>query len=238
MTLRRAVVVVPAHDEALNLPGCLESVLAAAGCVPVPVCVVVVLDSCTDGSALVKDSFGDPVHFVEVNLHNVGAARAAGFAYAKALLHAHESDHEVWYANTDADSRVDPDWLARQFRSGAEAVVGVVRVVHWRNTPRAAIRRYLAAYRAKYRSDGHGHHHVHGANMGFRADVYWRAGGFASLANDEDVDLIRRFDAAGVRVNRDRRISVATSARTVGRAPRGFAAHLRSVANGIGRESA
>ena len=235
VTLRHAVVVIPAHDEASRLRGCVQSVLVAAGHLPFPTSVVVVLDACTDGSAELASSLGDAVHALEVDLRNVGAARAAGFEYAKSLSTA-ASDDEVWYATTDADSRVDPDWLIRQIGSGADVVLGVVRVPNWRNTSTVAIRRYLSSYQTKYRPDGRGHRHVHGANMGFRAGTYWQAGGFAPLANDEDVDLVRRFRTAGVRIDSDRRISVSTSARPVGRAPRGFAAHLRSVAEGVTTE--
>jgi hypothetical protein len=65
--------------------------------------------------------------------------------------------------------------------------------------------------------------------MGFCAEAYWRVGGFAALASAEDVDLVRRFEAAGFRIDRDDELSVVTSARQVGRAPRGFAKHLRSM---------
>jgi len=102
-----------------------------------------------------------------------------------------------------------------------------VRIAAWREFPAAAARRYLAAYRSKTRPDGRGH--VHGANMGFRADSYWRVGGFASLASDEDVDLVARFESAGLRIARDAQLSVVTSRRQLGRAPDGFAAHLRSL---------
>ena len=54
-------------------------------------------------------------------------------------------------------------------------------------------------------------------------------GGFASLARDEDVDLVARFESAGLRIVRDSHLSVVTSRRRLGRAPGGFAAHLRSM---------
>ena len=57
----------------------MQSVLDAAGHLPFATSVIVVLDACTDGSAEIARSFGDAVHAVEVDLHNVGAARAAGF---------------------------------------------------------------------------------------------------------------------------------------------------------------
>ncbi|BBY31676.1 glycosyltransferase [Mycolicibacterium sediminis] len=234
---RRIVVVVPAHDEAADLPRCLEAIGVASAHAPCPVLVVVVLDACDDGSAELAGRFGPDVHFVEVDERNVGAARAAGFAYARAA-HGTEGIDEstIWYATTDADTAVDPGWLTSQARSGADMVLGLVRIADWRRTPGSAIRRYLEAYRAKVWPDGHAH--VHGANMGFRADAYWATGGFASMASDEDVDLVRRFEAHGFDVHRDRRLSVATSARAVGRAPRGFAAHLRSMSRSGRQETA
>jgi hypothetical protein len=65
--------------------------------------------------------------------------------------------------------------------------------------------------------------------MGFRADAYWKVGGFQPLRTKEDVDLVQRFTAAGFRVRHEPKLSVATSARPQGRAPGGFAAHLRSL---------
>ncbi len=57
--------------------------------------------------------------------------------------------------------------------SGADMVLGTVRIPVWR-LPVEVARRYLAAYNSK----GPGHDHIHGANMGFRADAYWSVGGF------------------------------------------------------------
>jgi hypothetical protein len=160
----------------------------------------------------------------------VGASRAAGFAYARTTWADGECDEaRVWYATTDADSRVDANWLVRQMASNADMVLGVVRVVDWQHLSPSSVRRYLAEYRAKLHRGGGGHDHVHGANMGFRAETYWEIGGFATMASHEDVDLVRRFTETGRRIHRDARLSVETSARSEGRAPRGFAGYLRSV---------
>lgn len=227
ITYERAVVVVPAHNEVDNLPRCLNAVVTAAACFPAPTLTVVVLDDCDDESNLLAGKFGSDVHFIEVDARNVGAARAAGFAYSRTVCGvAASAQHRVWYATTDADSRVDTDWLVRQTDSGADMVLGVVRVENWRQTPAGAVRRYLNAYRAKRKPDGHGH--VHGANMGFRADKYWKEGGFAAIGSGEDVDLAQRFERRSYRIHRDDGLSVETSARRVGRAPDGFATYLRS----------
>lgn len=219
-----AAVVIPAHNEAANLPRCLKAVLTAAVAAPVPVTVTVVLDATDDRSERLAGRFGPDIHFVSVDAGNVGAARASGFGFARRLCGA---DNPAWYATTDADSVVDPAWLIRQLeaaRAGADMVLGVVRVSDWRALPAAAVRCYLDRYQA--RSGSAGHDHVHGANMGFRAEAYWRVGGFRALPTDEDVELVARFDAAGYRVHRDPALSVTTSARLRGRAPSGFAAHL------------
>ncbi|AFM15496.1 glycosyl transferase [Mycolicibacterium chubuense NBB4] len=228
----QTVVVVPAHNELTDLPRCLRGLTTAALCLPSPVATVVVLDSSDDGSERLAGEFGPDVHFIAVDAGNVGAARAAGFEYARRLLGDDELDM-TWYATTDADSVVDADWLVRmhdpEVHGGADMVLGVVRVPVWRHFSPAVARRYLRAYR----SNGPGHRHVHGANMGFRADAYWHVGGFRALPTGEDVELVRRFEAAGLRIHRDPALSVATSDRHEGRAPSGFAAHLKNLSRSV-----
>jgi glycosyltransferase involved in cell wall biosynthesis len=233
----RAVVVIPAHNESAHLPDSLKAVVTAAACSSMTVLTVVVLDACDDASADLAGRFGSDVHFIEVDVRNVGASRAAGFSYARSSAGMDCTDESrTWYATTDADSRVDPDWLIRQTASGADMVLGVVRIANWRHLSAAAVRRYLLAYRSKRRPDGHGH--VHGANMGFQAEAYWRVGGFADLPTGEDVDLVRRFEEQDFVIDRDERLSVTTSARQKGKAPKGFAAYLRRIPRTADREPA
>jgi len=237
MTFDRAVVVIPAHNEAANLPKSLTAMVTAAACSSMPVLTVVVLDACDDPSIDLAGRFGSDVHFIEVDARNVGASRAAGFSYARSSCGMERTDESrIWYATTDADTHVDPDWLIRQTAAGADMVLGVVRIGNWRHLPAAAVRRYLNAYRAKRRQDGHGH--VHGANMGFRAEAYWRVGGFADLPTGEDVDLVRRFEEHHFVIDRDERLSVTTSARQKGKAPKGFAEYLRRIPRTADREPA
>ncbi|MDT5095528.1 MAG: hypothetical protein QOH60_4891 [Mycobacterium sp.] len=225
------MVVIPAHNEAKRLSGCLKAALAAARRLPGPVMTIVVLDACSDHSAQVARRFGPAVQVLSVDERNVGAARAAGFDHARAIWPA----TATWYATTDADSCVDSDWLTRQIAANADMVLGVVRITNWRHVSTSAALRYLHRYWSRTRSDGD-HDHIHGANMGFAAEKYWESGGFAPLASGEDVDLVRRFERSGYRIVRDAGLSVATSARPDGRAPDGFAAHLRSVARRRGAQ--
>ena len=216
-----AAVVIPAHNERGKLPACLRAVLTAALCARVPVTVVVVLDDSDDDSARLAGEYGPDVHFVSVDARNVGTARAVGFGYARSLL---GSGARCWYATTDADSRVDPGWLVRQLETGADMVLGVVRVTDWHQHSPDVADRFLRAYEG---GAGDPHDHIHGANMGFSARAYWRVGGFRPLASGEDVDLVERFESAGYSIHRDTGISVVTSARARARAPHGFAHHLR-----------
>jgi glycosyltransferase involved in cell wall biosynthesis len=225
-----AAVVIPARNERAKLPACLRAVLTAALCAPIPVAIVVVLDDCDDGSCELAGRYGPDVHFVSVDVHNVGAARAVGFGYARSLF---GHDTQCWYATTDADSRVDPGWLVDQLGAGADMVLGVVRVSDW-NHPAEVVDRYEQAYEAGPPYQNGRHEHIHGANMGFSARAYWRVGGFSTLASGEDVDLVERFVAAGYCIRQDTELSVITSARAEARAPHGFAHYLRQ----LGRSAA
>ena len=219
--LARLVVVVPVHDEEALLPACLTSVAAARGAVDLPVDVVVVLDDCRDGSARIARASGSAV--LEVRHRAVGAARAAGVAHALALG-ADDDPATVWVACTDADTVVPAHWLAAQRAladDGADVVVGTVTP-----DPRDLTDRQVAAWRST-RVPGRPNGHVHGANLGVRADAYLRAGGFAAVPEHEDVDLVARLRAdprVDVRASED--TDVVTSGRTTGRTPGGYAGYL------------
>jgi glycosyltransferase involved in cell wall biosynthesis len=224
ITAPGAVVVVPAHNEFAALERCIDAVRAAATTAALPTAVIVVLDACDDDSASLAERFGSDVHFITVDERNVGGARAAGFRYARRML-----DGVPWYATTDADTEVGNDWLARQLAADADMVLGLVRVGMWRHHSEEV----AEEYEARYRAEASRHQHIHGANMGFSSQAYWRVGGFAALASGEDVDLVERFQAAGFRVHSDDSSYVTTSDRSDGRAPGGFAEHLAEVADDV-----
>ena len=228
MELDKAVVVVPAHNELEHLPRCLRALATAAVCLPIPVLTVVVLDATDDGSERLVGKYGPDVHFVTVDAGNVGAARAAGFEYGRTVC-GDVDPARTWYATTDADSVVPADWLLRMADSRADMVLGVVRVPAWRNHPAEVVRRYLRTYHSK----GQSHNHIHGANMGFRAEAYWTVGGFRALPTGEDVELVDRFEAAKLSIDRDPTLSVETSDRRDARAPGGFAHHLRELSDSM-----
>ena len=218
------VVVIPVHDEEALLGRCLVAMdqarSDAARLAPdVPISVTVVLDECSDRSAAIAARFD--VDVITVHARAVGSARSAGVT--SALRDAAEPS-AVWIANTDADSAVPSNWLTVQIdlaRQGVDIMVGTVR-------PDVAdlTDEQLDAWRLTH-VPGVANGHVHGANLGIRADVYRRAGGFASVPEHEDVQLVERAVLAGARVEATDACWVLTSGRPVGRTPGGYAGYLR-----------
>jgi GT2 family glycosyltransferase len=214
--------VVPAHNERERLAACLASLASAADQVSVPVRSVVVLDACSDGSERIVKA---PFQALSIGAGNVGIARGYGFKRLAAC-----AGGETWFATTDADSEVPIDWLANQMarhRDGFDAMVGTVGV-DWRDHGAATRSRYDRRYDRA--ADGVPHGHVHGANLGVRADAYWRVGGFRPLAVAEDVDLVQRLARAGARLAWDRTNPVLTSDRIDSRVKGGFADHVKELA--------
>ncbi len=212
-------VVVPAHDEERHIARCLASIARAARSPLLrgaTVHVVVACDACTDATAEIVESLGRIA--VRCDARNVGAARALGAETALAL-------GAEWLAFTDADTVVCRRWLAAQLALRSDVVCGTVAVDDWHPHGETVRKLYERLYR-----DADGHRHIHGANLGMSATAYRSVGGFASLANSEDVAIVRALEAAGARIAWSAKPRVVTSARPDFRATAGFGAHLASLA--------
>jgi glycosyltransferase involved in cell wall biosynthesis len=223
-------VVVPAADEQETVAACLASLAVARRHLHrsarrlVRVRIVVVLDSCTDGTAEIVAGQPD-VEAIATTARRVGIARAVGAAHL--LRVAPVPAGEIWLANTDADSVVPPDWLSvavEEADRGADLLVGTVRP-----GPGLSAATELAWRRRHVQRNDHPH--VHGTNLGVRASAYLALGGWAPVATGEDTLLVGRASSAGhLRVRRTAAIAVHTSTRRAGRAPHGFAGYLRGLA--------
>jgi glycosyltransferase involved in cell wall biosynthesis len=221
--IRLVGVVVPAHNEQDLLPACLASLRRAARALHgTQAHLVVVADACRDQTVQVARRGGAAV--VTIGARSVGAARAAGVR--EVLRHAgHLDPADVWLATTDADTLVPACWLrehARYGNQGWDAVAGTVRVADWSGYGPGV----RSLFRARYGAGTGPHAHVHGANLGFRAAAYLRAGGFSHLPTAEDRALVAALTASGGRVRRTRALAVVTSARREARAPHGFSDYL------------
>ncbi len=220
-------VLIPARNEEELLPACLMSVFAAKAALGevATTDIIVVSDRSNDRTPKIAAGLLKKHGMVvRIDAGVVGTARRT--AAATAMSRYDGPQERWWLASTDADCVVPSFWLTEQLRlanQGVEALAGTVGVLdfagHTAQVPELFRNGYLVA------ADG-SHSHVHGANLGMRADVYVRAGGWAPLATAEDHDLWRRLRRAGAIADSTNRTQVITSGRRVGRAPLGFAAAL------------
>jgi glycosyltransferase involved in cell wall biosynthesis len=227
-------VVIPVHNEQQLLPGAVAAVRAAADVLQahrpaITVTILVVLDSCTDGSSAVAARLAAVdrrISLLQVTFRSVGGSRRAGI---RAALLGSAGDGlryaspQLWLANTDADSFVPTDWLLRQVEladGGADAVLGTVEPDP-ESTDGDILRRWHLRHPL-----GEDHPHVHGANLGVRASAYALAGGFPRLRSHEDRTLVERLRKHGSTVWSTDTVRVRTSGRIDARAPQGFGAYL------------
>ena len=204
-------IAIPAHNEAQHIVQTLQSVQRSIVHYGQPALVVVVADACTDATVGLARPLVD--HIIETDARDVGTARALG---AQWLL----AQGVQWLACTDADSLVPSDWLSlqSQFQQQMQCDVfcGIVKVDDWGDFSPEVIK----AFHATEPQDGHPH--IHGANLGISRNAYELAGGFRPAYAHEDVALVRRCEALGLRIVRLVQPSVVTSARRTPRAREGF----------------
>lgn len=219
-------IVVPARDEAAHVEACIASILAADLPAGVARWIVVVADRCRDDTAArAARALGRHGEVLAIDEANVGAARRQGCERLLAATAGHRLDR-TWLLTTDADTAVPRRWITTHLdhaAAGAGAVAGTV-VVESFDAHAAYVR---PAFEARYVLHGDGTHpHVHGANLGVRADRYRESGGWAPLATAEDHDLWDRVRSLGGDAISTIADPVTTSGRRLGRAPSGFAGLL------------
>lgn len=234
-TQPRFAVGIPACDEEALVGGAIESVLAAADALPDPgvVRLVIGCDSCTDATAAIAHAAARRdrrLQVIEGSWMSAGACRAAALRHALDAHPASAPRREIWVATTDADTVVPADWLgthAACWARGDAAVAGVVDLVDGHGGVGSVFRRHYAL--------GHeSHGHVHGANLGIRADAYVHVGGFPEIELAEDHALWHALRRAGYTCRSSVALRVATSARLTGRAVGGFADTLRGLMDARG----
>ncbi len=220
-------VVIPACDEAETIERCVRAArIALHAARPRSGRIVVVCDSCNDDTAaLAQHALQGDGEVITCATRSAGAARKLG---TSRLITRFEDDAvaSLWIANTDADTFVRPDWIERQLEYADRdcgAVAGIVAIDGSGPQTPGLLRAFLRDY--PIHADGT-HPHVHGANIGFRADAYLAAGGWRDQALAEDHCLWQRLrthwpcaSAASIVVD--------TSGRLEGRAAGGFADTLR-----------
>ena len=239
----RAVVAVPARDEAARLPRLIAALGRQRGA-PCPLDVVIVLNNTTDGSraAVARAAALAPRLRILLEDESYPPERAhVGTARRRAMeLAAARAPHGV-VLTTDADAVPDPDWIAANLRAiaaGADLVGGRISGdaeeearlgpgfarrarLHARY---GALRDALAARLDPLDHDPWPRHQDHtGASLAVRAEVLAALGGLDPLPFREDLALVSKARAAGYRLAHPLDVHVSVSARTRGRAPGGMA---------------
>lgn len=226
--ISHVVVAIPARNEEDLLAACLDSVNHAVSTVyrtrpQLFVEIVVALDHCTDRSGEVARGRG--VVAIDIDLAGVGPARDAAIRTGLRLLD-HPRPQDTWLACTDADTIVPSTWLTRQFMwadDGMDLVLGTVHPDSLTDPATCRIwrdRHHLA--------EGHGH--IHGANLGVRAQRWLQVGGFGVRSRNEDIALAAAIQARTPHWVSTDSTRVLTSGRTTGRVTGGFADYLKDIA--------
>jgi cellulose synthase/poly-beta-1,6-N-acetylglucosamine synthase-like glycosyltransferase len=222
-------IVVPACNEERTVEACIVSIRGAlAACAEVASSwIVVVADSCIDSTVeLATIALGNGGTVIECSVASPGLARRRGANEILRYFAAQPREH-IWLANTDADSQPHFDWIVRQLQLADDGYCGVAGIVRIQpdDLERPEI---LQAFLSEYALSADGSHpHVHGANLGIRADAYMDAGGWRDLAVAEDHALWACVRARGWHVISSIASVVTTSGRLCGRARGGFADALR-----------
>lgn len=231
---------IPARDEEEHIEAAIEALVGAAAATLVPVHLAVAVDRCRDAteelarSVLGRSSALASALVVPSDHGCAGGARDLACRTALSAAMAGADDPTgMWVVTTDADTIVPRRWFELQevwSERGADGLAGLVELDPDDPLPTTVRSRWRAHVEAL--GSGLGHPHVHGANIGMRADLWLRAGGFGALSVGEDHDLWRRARALGGCLVGTDEIVVRTSPRLVGRAPGGFADLLAGFALG------
>ncbi len=242
----RAVVVVPARDEAPRIAACLRALASQRDMPAGSYEAIVILDGCRDNTLEVIQRTAQryerlPIHTVVLpEPQGVGRARRLGMDIACRRLLGLKRENGL-IASTDADTTVSADWLSTQLvlsRSGAAAIGGLIELHPSEREaldPHAlTVREQNAEKRLALAVEQAGgtapveHPHFSGASLALTALAYQRCGGLPVRAALEDEALADALTRQGIAIHRPRHVRVRTSARTDGRAPRGLARDLMS----------
>ncbi|GEP04949.1 glycosyltransferase [Methylobacterium oxalidis] len=250
MTALRAVVAIPARDEVERIGPCLHALARQEGIAAGSFGVLLFLNNCRDGTEAAVAALTPGLSFrlraiaCEMPGATAGTARRAAMEAAADWLEAEAAD-EGAILTTDADSRVAPDWLARNLTglaAGADAVAGRIALdpaeaaalpesLHARGRLEAEYEALLTEIAARLDPEPHDpwprHATESGATLAVRLSAYRQVGGLPPLPVGEDRALAAALRARNLRVRHDPDIVVLTSGRLEGRAPGGAADTMR-----------
>ncbi|GGG57897.1 hypothetical protein GCM10011378_37460 [Hymenobacter glacieicola] len=251
----QASVIIPAKDEAVNLPATLAALAAQTdlhgqALLPHSFEVLVLANNCLDHTAHVVREFAARhprlrLHIAEVTLPkeqaHVGQARR--LLMDEACRRLEQGGHpRAFIASTDADTRVSPTWLisiAAELATGVDAVGG--RILMDNADPTCPVRRCqlrdAAYYLLRARLEDHldpapydpwpRHHQHFGANLALTTRAYRHVGGLPVVPYLEDEALVQRLVHHDLHLRHSPAVKVYTSGRQQGRVAVGLSWQLR-----------
>lgn len=245
-----AVVAVPVRNEEERIAACLLALDAQDGLAPGSLGLVMFLNNCTDRTeAIVADlvpRLSIPVRILVEDFAGAHAGWARRRAMDAAAAWLGDAGQAGIILSTDADSRVPPNWIARNraaIQAGADAVAGRVELdaAEAALLPPALPARgrlediydaLITEAEARLDPDPNDpwpcHRTAIGATLAVTRAAYLQVGGMPEIPLGEDGAFIARLLEHGLRVRHATDVCVTISARLAGRAPGGVADTIRS----------
>ncbi|AWN46758.1 glycosyl transferase [Methylobacterium terrae] len=250
----RCVVAVPVRNEVDRIGACLSALAGQEEVGPDAIGVVLFLNNCTDGTAeavaALRPGLRLQLRVIERDFSgaHAGWARREAMEAAAAWLEEtrlEEAAPDGVILTTDADSRVPPDWIARNLAAlaqGADAIAGTIALdaeeaarlpdaLHARGRLEGTYEALLIALEALVDPVAHDpwprHATRSGATLAVRLSAYRAAGGLPAIPLGEDRAFVAALLRADARVRHAPDIVVVTSGRLDGRAPGGAADTMR-----------
>ena len=239
------VVAIPVCNEVERIGACLEALDSQVDAQLTHIALL--LNNCTDGTRKAAQRIqlrpGTTLHCIERDL--APGQASAGHARRLAMQAGAALAQDGVLLTTDADARVDPDWLAANLaamHAGAELVAGWVELdaVEWGRIPvtlhqdNARECAYdvlcdeIHALLDPDPADPWPRHTQHsGASLAVTMQAYRRTDGVPDLRCGEDRAFVAALRRVGTRIRHAPEVHVTVSGRVVGRAAGGMADTIR-----------
>ena len=244
-----AIVAIPVCNEKLHIEACLASLDQQCGLSAGSLGVLLFLNNCTDGTgeliAATAPALSFALKVVECNDPAASAGWARRLAMDAAADWLDEVDSNGVLLTTDADSRVPPDWVARNLAAiaaGADAVAGRLALdpidsallpaaLHARGALEGEYEALLTEIASRIDAAPGNPWPTHwcrsGASLAARLSTYREIGGMPDIPCGEDRAFVEAVLAHDRVVRHDPDLVVVTSGRLLGRARGGVADTIR-----------